>query len=108
MFAIHRSAVLVMASILAVSGLLPSCNPSIAVDSDADTTDGGDADVDEDGDADANVVPTSRASTFITAGGGQTRSAGHTLRLSIGAPQPAGAAESAGSAVTLGPAGARP
>ncbi|MBN1770596.1 MAG: hypothetical protein JXB32_04985 [Deltaproteobacteria bacterium] len=68
-------------------------------DADADAEDGGDG-ADVDADADATVRHTAIA---LTAGGGRASSTGYQLTLSIGTPQPMGAAESGSHRVQVGP-----
>ncbi len=62
--------------------------------------DGGDADAV--GDADAGETA-KQTGISLTAGGGRATSPGYQLTLSIGAPQPMGAAESGTNRVQVGP-----
>ncbi|MDI7269838.1 MAG: hypothetical protein QME96_17750, partial [Myxococcota bacterium] len=73
-------------------------------DADADADADDDAGGDGDADADADVAPPPRHTGFsLTAGGGRAASPNYQMTLSIGAPQPMGAAESGSHRARVGP-----
>jgi hypothetical protein len=75
---------------------------------DAGDRDGGVDAGDGDGGGPDAGPRTPRSIVFQSAGGGTASSGGHRLRLSIGAPQPAGDGASSERRLVIGPAAARP